>query len=147
GAWGNGKESYGILKWLGEGLDQPLTPDLIDVSCLGAIIVAGGTLDPDGLRQAETQQVRGIIVGSMSATLRERVAGLSFPVMLVEGLGTVPMATPAAEVFRSNSGREAGLRAISQTRWGAQRPEVVVPLSPREGISGDVPPPSIVLQQ
>jgi hypothetical protein len=146
GVWGNGKESYGVLKVLGATREQPLTADLIDVSCLGTIIVVGGALEPEGLRQAETQQLRGIIAGSMPATLRELALAAPFPIMLTEGFGSLTMAAPAFELFKASTTREASLRAVSQTRWGAQRPEVVIPVSAREAIAGEAPPAHAALQ-
>ncbi len=147
GAWGNGKESYAVLKVLGETREQPLSAELIDVSCLGTIVVVGGTIEAGGLKQAEAQQVRGVIAGSMPATLREKALTLPFPLMITEGFGSVLMLPSAFELLKSYHTREASLRAVSQTRWGAQRPEVVVPLSAREGSSGEVAPPYAPLQK
>ncbi|MEP7200276.1 MAG: hypothetical protein ABI874_10685 [Chloroflexota bacterium] len=146
GAWGNGKESYGVLKALGDAREQALTADSVDVSCLGAIILVGGTLEPEGLKQAEAQQVRGVIAGSMAASLRAQALVLPFPVMITEGFGALPMAPSAYELLRSFNTREAALRAVSQTRWGAQRPEVVVPLTAREATSSESPLAFVALQ-
>jgi hypothetical protein len=146
GVWGNGKESYGVLKVLGAAREQPLTADLIDVSCLGTIIVVGGALEQGGLEQAETQQLRGIIAASMPATLREHALAAAFPIMLTEGFGSLTMAAPAYQVFKASTTREASLRAISQTRWGAQRPEVVIPVSARDAAVAEVPPAHSALE-
>lgn len=132
GVWGNGKENFGVLKVLGESREQALTGDRLDVSCLGTIVVAGGALTADGLKQAEAQQVRGVVGGSMPASLREAAKDAPFPVMITEGFGALAMLPLGFEQLRGGNGREAALRAISQTRWGAQRPELVVPMSPRE---------------
>lgn len=147
GVWGNGKESYGVLKLLSDVREQPLTADLVDVSALGTIVVSGGPIDAEGLRQTETQQVRGLIAGSMSAALRERALALPFPIMLSEGFGTAAMAGPAFDLFKLYNGREAGLRAVVKTRWGAQRPELFVPLTTREGASGEPVPQFATLQK
>ena len=146
GVWGNGKESFGVLKVLGAMREQHLTADLIDVSCLGTIIVVGGALEPEGLQQAETQQLRGIIAGSMPATSREQAMAAGFPIMLTEGFGSLTMAASAYDVFKASSSHEVSLRAVSQTRWGAQRPEVVIPLSARETASGDILPAQVALR-
>ena len=140
GVWGNGKESYGVLKVLGSAREQPLTADLIDVSCLGMIVVVGGAIEPEGLRQAETQQVRGIIAGSMPSAMREQTLAMPFPVVLTEGFGSLAMAEPAYQLLRGLTGREVSLRAVSQVRWGAQRPGAVVPLSTREAPSAETAP-------
>jgi hypothetical protein len=132
GVWGNGKENFGVLKVLGSAPGQPLTADAIDVSCLGTIVVAGGALQADGLKNAEAQQVRGIVAGSMPASLREAALAAPFPVMIVEGFGELPMAAPAFELCRGAALREAALAAVSRTRWGTARPELVVPLPARD---------------
>ncbi|MBI5877521.1 MAG: hypothetical protein HZB53_07720 [Chloroflexi bacterium] len=132
GLWGNGKTNFGVLKVLGAVREQPLTAELIDVSCLGTIVVAGGALQPAGLKQAEAQQVRGIICGSMPATLCAAALAAPFPVVITEGFGAVPMAGPAYELCRASNSREASLDAVARTRWGASRPELVVPLPARD---------------
>ncbi|MCA1554204.1 MAG: hypothetical protein LC737_07485, partial [Chloroflexi bacterium] len=147
GVWGNGKENYGVLKWLGSSREQPLTADVVDVSCLGMIVAVGGTITASGLRQAEAQQVRGVIAGSMSARLRETACALPFPIMLTEGFGAFAMAEPAFGLMRNVSGREGGLRAVWQTRWGAQRPDLVVPEPFREDASDDAAPSFAVLRR
>jgi hypothetical protein len=146
GIWGNAKESYGVLKVLGAAREQPLTADLIDVSCLGMIVAVGGALDPEGLKQAESQQVRGIIAASMPTAVREQAQAAPFPIVLTEGFGSLAMAEPAYDLLRSLTGREVSLRAISQVRWGAQRPGAVVPLSTREVPSADPPVAYAALQ-
>jgi hypothetical protein len=146
GVWGNGKESYGVMKVLGATREQPLTADLIDVSCLGTIIVVGGPIEPEGLKQAKTQQLRGIVAGSMSATLREQALAAAFPIMLTEGFGALAMAAPAYQIIKASTSREASLRAISQTRWGAQRPELVIPVSAREAVATEAPPAHSALE-
>lgn len=147
GAWGNGKERHGVLKLLGAVREQPLTADLLDVSCLGTMVVVGGSIDPEGLKAAETQQVRGVIAGSMPATLRAQALAMPFPVMITEGFGTAAMTVPAYELMQTYNGREAMLRAVSQTRWGTQRPEVVVPLMTRDATGSDTPPPYASLRK
>ena len=147
GIWGNGKESFGVLKLLSPAREQPLSADVVDVSALGTIVVAGGSINAEGLRQAETQQVRGVVAGSMPATLRAQAQALPFPVMLTEGFGGASMADPAFELFKQYNGREAALRAFVKTRWGAQRPELVVPLNVREGASVADAPLHAVLQK
>jgi len=126
--------------------DEDLLGVLLVLDELAQLIVVGGALEPEGLRQAETQQLRGIIAGSMPATLRELALAAPFPIMLTEGFGSLTMAAPAFELFKASTTREASLRAVSQTRWGAQRPEVVIPVSAREAIAGEAPPAHAALQ-
>jgi hypothetical protein len=128
GVWGSGVESFGVLKVLVEKPDRPLRARSIDVSCHGAVLVGGSTLDRDALRQAFELQVRGIVIGSLDTTLIEMVQELPFPVVATEGLGHMPMAPPLFDLLRTNDGREAAVIGHTQPRWGTIRPEVIIPL-------------------
>ncbi len=131
GAWGSGPESYGVIHLLVADRMTPLTADLIDVSCHGAIIVGGSSLDEAALQQATEMRVRAIIVGSLPTSLLERVQQLAFPVMATEGLGVIPMAEPAFRLLRQHQGREAVI-VQQKVAWGVSRPKLLIPL-PAEG--------------
>jgi hypothetical protein len=60
--------------------------------------------------------------------MRPFLESLSFPVMITEGFGSMPMSQNVFSLLHSNMGREAILTADTQTRWGAERPEVLIPL-------------------
>lgn len=137
GVWGVGGESFGVLKVLVEQPDEPLRARSIDVSCHGAVLVGGTTVDQDGLQQALELQVRGIIVGSLSPATLETARRMPFPVVATEGLGQAAMAQPVFQLLRTNEGREAAISGRTQLRWGAVRPEVVIPLPAR---SASLPP-------
>jgi hypothetical protein len=138
GIWGSGGESFGVLKVLVDKPDRPLRAKSIDVSCHGAVLVGGSTLDRDALRQAFELQVRGIVIGSLNPTLIEMVREMPFPIIATEGLGQIPMAPPLFDLLRTNDGREAAIIGHTQARWGAIRPEVIIPL-PTGSVS--LPPP------
>lgn len=132
GAWGTGGEADGVLKVLVDNPQRPLRAHAIDVSCLGTLVVGGRLLDEKALEQAIEAKVRGVIVGSVNADLRPLLHSLPFPVLLTEGFGTLPISEPAFELLHANAGREAMMNAAVQTRWGARRPEVVIPLRAEE---------------
>lgn len=127
GAWGSGQETYGLLRVV-TGPDRLLGPEDIDVSCHGAIIVGGAALAETALRQAQQMQVRGLIIGSLPADLREAVIDLPFPVLVMEGMGNRPMATAAFDLLKAHDGREAALNANMPGRWQPGRPEVIIPI-------------------
>jgi hypothetical protein len=137
GVWGVGDESFGVLKVMVEQPDQPLRARSIDVSCHGGVLVGGSTADQDALQQALELQVRGIIIGSLSPALLKIAERMPFPVVATEGLGQMPMAQPIFQLLRTNEGREAAISGKTQLRWGAIRPEVVIPLPAR---SAALPP-------
>ncbi len=137
GAWGMGGEGHGVLKMITEEPTQPLTAEAIDIGCQGAVIVGGYLAGEEALRQAVERQVKGIIVGSISAKLREAAPVMPVPLIVTEGFGHTPMATVIFDLLQSNTGREVCLSATTRPHWDAVRPEVVIPLAG----SGQVPPP------
>jgi len=136
GVWGTGGEAEGVLKVLVDNPQKPLRAHAIDVSCHGTLVVGGRLLDEKTLEQAVEAKVRGIIVGSVNADLRPLLRALPFPVLLTEGFGALPISEPVFELLHSNAGREGMMSASFQTRWGARRPEVVIPLR----AEGKMPP-------
>jgi uncharacterized membrane protein YvlD (DUF360 family) len=132
GTWGNGGETEGVLKVVVDKPQKPLRARAIDVSCHGTLVVGGRLLDQEVLEQAKEAKVRGVIVGSVDAAMRPFLESLSFPVMITEGFGSLPMAHNVFSLLHSNMGREAMLTADTQTRWGAERPEILIPLRTEE---------------
>lgn len=128
GAWGTGGESLGILKSVVENPDEALQTEAIDSSCHGTILFAGIGLSGAAFERAQEIQVRGIVVGGLAPELISQAEGLTFPVIVTEGIGAVSMSTPIFRLLKANSGREASISGRVQPRWGAVRPEIIVPL-------------------
>lgn len=128
GVWGSGGESEGILKMLVDSPLKPLRARSIDVSCHGTVIVGGRIIEEAALEQAVEARVRGIIAGGVNADLCPVLEALPFPVLITEGFGDLPMSQPVFSLLYSNMGREAMLSADTLTRWGARRPDVLIPL-------------------
>ena len=128
GVWGAGGESLGILKCIVKSPDEPLQVKAIDPSCHGSILVGGVGVDDAAFERAQELQVRGIVVGGLLPELVSQVEQLPFPVVVTEGIGAVPMSTPIFHLLTTNEGREASISGRIQPRWGAVRPEIIVPL-------------------
>lgn len=128
GTVGFGGEAFGVLYVAANEPTDVLRAKSIDVSSHGAIVVGGAWIDESALQQATQLQVRGIIAGSMEGRLLELARSLPFPIILTEGLGKIPMARPIFKLLQSQSGREASISAVTRTRWGIARPEIIVPL-------------------
>jgi hypothetical protein len=133
GVWGNDKEANGVLKVLVDDPAQPLRAQFLDADCRGVVAVAGSGSEERALRVAEEYEVRGLVLGSLDAALCDLVKELSFPVMVTEGMGRVPMSSPMFELLTRRQGREASLSTATQTRWGAVRPELIIPLLAEDG--------------
>jgi|YNPNPStandDraft_1061719.scaffolds.fasta_scaffold01920_4 hypothetical protein len=132
GVWGGGGapgyEAWGVLKCLVDERDAPLRAHTIDISCHGLIIVGGAGLNEAVLEQAETFNVRGIVVGGLAPEMIPRVQKSPVPVVVIEGIGAAAMSEPAFRLLKTNDGREAAISVRVQPRWPVIRPEVVIPL-------------------
>jgi hypothetical protein len=134
GVWGNGGEAEGVLKVVVDSPVKPLRSRSIDVGCHGTVVVGGRILDEQVLEQAVEARVRGIITGSVSAGLCPLLQSLPFPVLITEGFGSLTMSQQVFDLLQSNAGRQAMLSADTQTRRGAKRPEVLIPLRADEEV-------------
>lgn len=128
GAWGAGTESVGVLKRLVKTPERMLRVKEIDASCHGSIIIGGAGLNEAVLERAQELQVRGIVTGGLSAELIDAAKNLPFPIVVTEGIGSIPMSAPVFQLLTTNDGREASISGQVKPRWGVVRPEVVIPL-------------------
>lgn len=125
---GFGGESFGVLQVVARDPAEVLRSKSVDVTAHGALLVGGAWIEEGALQQAAQLQVRGIIAGSMEGRLIDFAHTLPFPILLTEGLGRIPMSRPIFNLLQSHAGREASLSALTQTRWGVMRPEILIPL-------------------
>jgi len=141
GAWGNGKESYGVLQSAVKTARHVLRAKRLDASAQGAIVIGGAALDEGALEQAIEMQVNGIIVGGISPSLIPKLREVNFPIVATEGVGEIPMSKVVFDLLRSLSGREAALSGLLETRTKGYRPYIVVPMPSDSGnfINPDTP--------
>ena len=125
---GFGGESSGVLQVVAHDPADVLRAKSIDVAAHGAMVVGGAWIDEAALQQAAQQQVRGLIAGSMEGRWIDLARSLPFPVLLTEGLGRIPMSRPLFKLLHSQTGREASISALTRTRWGVLRPEILIPM-------------------
>lgn len=128
GAWGNGREDFGVLRVLTDARDKPLRERHIDATCRGAILVAGLLNDEEALQQAVEMQVRGIIVGGLAPEILDKALEVSFPVVTTEGIGPLPMSEPVFRLLSTHNGREAALDGRLFQDRERRRPEIIIPL-------------------
>ena len=141
GVWGNSKTGSGILRLIAQERTAPLETESIDPSSRGLILVAGYLADAEVIRQAIELQLRGIVVGSLSAAAMADVEAAPFPVIATEGIGDTPMCSRIHHLLAANDGREATLDSHFRNQWGVIRPEILVPLpaEPEAAESVNVP--------
>ena len=140
GIFGVGGESIGELKVVVSSPDERLTPDLIDGSCSGKVVVGGSLVTYEALIKAREIGVRGIVVGGVDDFDLRRFLGydigvaitgseeIGLTLVITEGFGEIRMADRTFELLKSLDGRKASVNGATQIRAGVLRPEVIVPL-------------------
>ncbi len=137
-ACGFGGEAYGRLRRLVDSPFEALEANAIDESVSEAIILGGQTVDEETLRTAEEWQVRGIIVGSIQASLLNLNPPVKVRVVATEGFGDIPMSPYTFGVLTSLSRREIsirgqtpGLTPVSNNQWVDETPIILASSIPK----------------
>lgn len=107
---GFGGEAYGPLKRLVNAPFELLQPGAIDENARNCIVLGGRSLDGEILRVAEEEQVRGIIVGSIDASLLAIDPPPKVRVVATEGFGNVMMSPYTFGVLGTLAGKEVSIR-------------------------------------
>lgn len=137
GVWGNGGIDFGLMYVLAAAPDQLLTPDQLDVSLRGSIILAGHCEDAGVIKTAVELPLRGLILSSLEPDLIPLASKMRVPLLVVEGFGQRPMNSAAFKLLTSNERREVALNAEPWDRYAGTRPEIVIPLP----ATGELPVP------
>ncbi len=131
GIWGSGREGYGVIRVVTKTTSDVLEAEPLTVDMRGAILIAGAGLTEEALHKAESIHAAGLVSGSVPASLRPLILKSELPVIITEGFGQIPMASPIFELLSSMNGQEAAMNGAMQMRGGAYRPEVFIPLQAR----------------
>ena len=137
GVWGNGRIDSGILVNLADTPDSILTPNRLDVSLRGSVILAGLVKDADTLEAAAELPVRGLILSSIYPSLLPKAREMRYPILVTDGFGSLPMNSVAYKLLSTNAKREVTVNAEFYDPYSGARPEVIIPLP----ISSDPPSP------
>src|ERR1051325_10750421 len=138
GVWGNGRIDNGLMVSLLEKPDDVLTPDRLDVSLRGSVILGGHVRDLETLKAAAELPVRGLIISSLLSSLIANAYQMRYPILVMEGFGAIPMNSAAFKLLTTSNKREATVNAEHLDRYSSNRPEVIIPLP----ISNEPPEPS-----
>ena len=136
GAWGNGRNAYGLYAEEPEGGLQTLADEQLLTTLRGQILLLTRPLTRDVLTIARRQEVIGIIAPSMSSTLRVVALDSPIAVILTEGFGEQQMSQIVYNLLLDNRGRQTVLDAVEPSRWLSDRPEIFIQLPS----SGSQPP-------
>lgn len=135
--WGNGAVDTGLLIVLARSPEDILSPERLDVSQRGSVILGGHLRDPEVLKTAAEISLRGIILGSMDSALIPLAKKMKIPIVVIEGFGNIPLNSVVYKLLTTNERREAAVNAEPWDRLNARRPEVIIPLP----AGGNVPLP------
>ena len=138
GIFGVGGERQGEIMTIAEP-NVELTPDMINKSCEGKIIIGGSLVTCDVLKKAEAEGVKGIVTGGIRRADLTKFLGYEMGVaitgqedikltcIITEGFGKMNMANHTYELLKSCEGRLASIDGATQIRAGVIRPEIIVP--------------------
>jgi hypothetical protein len=133
GVWGNGKINFGMLNLLSRTQDELVTPGMMDISLRGSVVMGCGCEDEKVLIAGEDMTIRGMILASMDSALVPIALNVSYPIVLIEGFGKLPMNKDAFDILISGAMREVTVNAEPWNRIADTRPEVVIALP--EGVN------------
>lgn len=126
GIWGNGKITFGVVQPVSNDLLQELIPEQLNISFRGTIITAGFCRNPEVLEVAGNIPVKGMILGSMSSALIPAAKKADYPIMVVDGFGTLPMNRAAEAILTANKDKNIALNAQVYDPFQGRYPEVII---------------------
>ncbi len=145
GIFGIGGEAIGELTCGVSRPDEVLTPQDINESFKGKVIIGGSMVTYEALLKARDCGVRGIIVGGIEDQDLKRFMGYEIGVaitgsekvgltlIVTEGFGRLSMADRTFNLLKSLRGKKSSINGATQIRAGVMRPEVIVPLDRTPG--------------
>lgn len=139
-AFGVGSERFGrLLAPLNQPEDE-LTPDLIDKTAAGAIILGGRTIKAETLKKAAKLGVAAIITGSIHNSDLAGYLGyeigvpitgqedITTVVLLTEGFGDLPMNPELFALLKQHAGEIISVNGTTHLRSNLVKPEIVIPM-------------------
>lgn len=144
GIFGIGGERVGEIAMVSPGPESNLTEADITPALVGKIIVGGANISGAALRRASEVGVKGIVVGGiidrdlidfLGYDIGVAITGhenINLTLVITEGFGTIAMARRTFDLLHSLEGKSASINGATQIRAGVIRPEVIVPLDPKD---------------
>jgi hypothetical protein len=140
GIFGVGGEAYGPIKMACVNPAEELTAAHIQPQMQGAIVVGGGRMTGDAVRQAVRFNVAALISGgiddqdlkdALGYDLGVAVTGserIGITLIVTEGFGNIAMADRTFQLLHSRVDAPAAVNGATQIRAGVLRPEIVIPI-------------------
>ena len=142
GIFGVGGETYGKIKIATKTLDEPLTPDLLDPSMKGMVVVGGGRMTYEAVYKAIDYGIEALVCGGIDDQDLKEILGydlgvavtgsekIGITLIITEGFGDISMARRTYDLLKSREGADAAVNGATQIRAGVMRPEIVIPIDP-----------------
>jgi hypothetical protein len=132
GIWGNNQIGSGLLMQIGNDAASELDPRFLSVDLRGAVIFSGTLRNVEVLKNLASLNIRGLILGTMSAMLQPLASEMKYPILLTDGFGNIGMNLAAYQILNTNVNRELNLIADAADDLTGSKPEAFIPL-PAEG--------------
>jgi hypothetical protein len=126
GIWGNCQFSQGRLVFLAKTPQHVLAPSQLTPSLAGALVLAGHCENRETLVQASEVAVGGLVLSSLNPLLLDAVAGLTFPVMILEGFGKHPINVGLFQSLSRYQSVEAVLNTEQKLSGRKTNPEILL---------------------
>ncbi len=128
GVWGNHQISSGLLMQIGNDATSELDPRFLTVDLRGAVIFSGTLRNTEVLKTLTSLNIRGLILGTMAASLQSLAMEVKYPILLTDGFGDIGMNLAAYQILNTNINRELNLIADPADELTGTKPEAFIPL-------------------
>ena len=132
--WGNGKIDYGLMRSILKSPNHEVTPDQLDVTMRGAVVLAGCCKNVEVLNSTMELPLRGLILSSLTPGLVKIAQHIQVPIIVLEGFGFRPFNHRTYNLLVSSDQREVAINAEPAQRTTGTKPELVIPLPSTESI-------------
>ena len=143
GIFGVGGESYGTLWMAVKSPAEDLTPQQIDESMSGKIIIGGRRMTYAAVQRAIEVKAAAVVAGGIDDHDLREILGYDLGVavtgsekipltlMITEGFGEIAMSERTFSLLAEHHGQPASINGTTQIRAGVLRPEIVISLPGR----------------
>lgn len=127
GMWGNGRSSSGSLTMIDQQVWEDTGKEDFDFIHEQPVVVVKKCLQADLLNLIARQEVSGFVTGSLAPELLELAQSLDFPVLVLQGLGDLPVDEVLFSFLQDRDGAFVSINANLMDAFSGQSPEVFLP--------------------
>ena len=140
GIFGIGGEARGILEIIVQDRNDEITPEMLNSSQKGKVIVGGGFIGLEAFKKAISLKISGIVIGGFNYYDLKEILGYNLGVaitgsedintslIVTEGYGHIKMSRGTFSLLKENESNFCSINGATQIRAGVIRPEIVIPV-------------------